>query len=110
MPPEPPPAKGLWKSFQLAMFSHLSRSPWFKPPSKESLDGMRIKRQDDNELWLDLRPRGDETALYQQLTVILDQQTSLPRAVRLVDSPGTKETVITYRSPRIEWKRDREKK
>ncbi|MBC7821864.1 MAG: hypothetical protein IAG10_33675, partial [Planctomycetaceae bacterium] len=110
IPRESPRPTGLWWDFAAQMFAQFTRAPYFLPPAKESQHKIQITRRDANELWLVLQPTGDEAASYQQLTIILDQQTSLPRAIRLIDPAGTKETVITYRSPRIEWKKEREEK
>lgn len=57
-----------------------------------------------------LQPTDDEAASYQHLMIILDLQTSLPRAVRSIDPDRKRETVVNFRSPRIEWTRDREEK
>ncbi len=110
VPQESPRPKGFWGNVAAQWFAEFTRVPCFLPPVKESQHKIQITRRDDNELWLVLQPTDDEASSYQHLTVILDQQTSLLRAVRLIDPAGTRETVITYRSPRIEWKQEREEK
>ena len=65
----------------------------------------RLLRDTVNEVWLEVTPRWKQDAAnYRQATVVLDKATYLPKAVRLIDPPGSTETAFRFEELEVNHK------
>jgi len=59
---------------------------------------LELLKETEREVWLKAIPRLQQDAVnYREATIILDRETFLPRAVRLIDPSGNKETVHAFK-------------
>ena len=62
----------------------------------------KLLKETDTEIWLQVTPRWQQDAAnYRQAYIILDKGTYLPKAVRLIDPAGTKETVFRFEDLKV---------
>jgi len=65
----------------------------------------KLLRELPTEVWLDVTPRWKQDAAnFRKAIIILDTTTYLPRAVKLIDPGGYKETVFQFRDLRVNKK------
>jgi TIGR03009 family protein len=73
--------------FLLGMEANLAKKRW----------EFKLLKRTESQIWLSARPLQQQDAtLYQYATIILDSQTFLPSAVRMLDPAGTVEIVHTF--------------
>lgn len=60
---------------------------------------LTLRKETDTEIWIHVVPKlQHDQANYSEATVILDRTTYLPKGVRLLDPPQTKETVHVFKN------------
>lgn len=78
--------------FLLGMPANLAKKRW----------EFKLLKRTESQIWLSARPLLQKDATtYQYATIILDSQTFLPSAVKMLDPAGTVETVHTFGNVKI---------